>query len=113
MFLVTTTPAEQQAAAALMSLMGGFSTTLIMQGLKKLHTRIDNLPPHVKALVVVALSAGVTQLSALTGVHLPVDVSTWSGGTISTMITALLAMGIHSTKGLVPATSTDTTPAKS
>lgn len=89
---------EATLIASLLTISAGAVTNLVMQALKKLSAGIDTLSPVAKQALVVILAYGVAKLSALTGVPLAADPTTWTADMVNTILIALGAMGLHSVK---------------
>lgn len=77
-------------------------TSLLMTGLRRVATSVEGLPPVVRTMIVVVLAAAVSWLGGVLGLDLPANPLTWDGTTINTVMTALLAMGLHAAGKALP-----------
>jgi len=85
----------QAFLTALVPVIVGALVSVVMGGIKKVNAAIAKFPAIVQSLIVVAVSFGASIASKAIGVPVPGDLSGFSADVISTILTALSAMGIH------------------
>lgn len=73
-------------------------TFIAMTWLKKLLSWIDDQKAVYQQIIGVLLAAGVTSLTKLLDLGLPLDLASWTTTEISALLVALTAFGIHSVK---------------
>jgi hypothetical protein len=95
--------AEYIATTILLSL--GVILKIVMDGAKKLSTRIETSPDHVKACIVLLFGQLTTWIGVKTGVWIDPD-PTVLQTTVEGLLIALTAMGVHRVSKLRPTSTT-------
>lgn len=82
----------------------GALVSLVTGALKKFLPWFDNLSGLLKSVAVVVLAFLAAQVQMLIGVPVPGDLHGWSADVLTTILTALSAMGLRAIyKGAAPA----------
>jgi hypothetical protein len=81
--------------SSLILIASGFLTTYVMAGLRKVSAWIDSLSPSAKRAIVAVLAFVVTQVNGLLGLALPIELLTWTGDVVNTLLIALLSFGFY------------------
>ena len=84
--------------SALIAVLMPVLATVAMSGLKAIVGVLGDQSPIVQQIVAVAVGWGVTQLVALTGLPLPVDVHAWDQMTVLGLLNGLAAIGLHAVR---------------
>jgi len=84
-----------EAFSELLVMVLGIVASLIMDLLRKVMPKLNELPSTIRSVVMLVIAAIVTWLGSLIGVNLPVDPGTWDANLINSILVALVGMGSH------------------
>ncbi len=79
----------------------GLITTFVMGGFKKVSAWVDAQAPLVKQIIVAGIASIIYLVSKYLNLDLPNDPTTWTDGTVSTLIVAGLAMAFKAIKDAI------------